>query len=253
MMRPEDYIRQVEDFAAVSDAVPGTEFLSFYERHRAKIGELLIELKKDNRSTDEFTLRAGMMPPVSAVIDGRIMDFCRLPYRTTDGVIASCPGILYNWKGCPPHSHPVSDTEALLNRAVAFLIVQLEGDQGHERQEQVHPFIDRTSGALREAGYSVIETYACGPCRVCPNGCGDGPECRQPTRRLFALESCGFWVNQLCREAAKSPVLGHPLREVRWIKDWGLPTQDTQSVRFVTGILLDKLPTPDIIGVDYGG
>jgi len=239
MMGAEDYIRQVEGFPAVSDTVPGSGFLSFYDRHREKIGALLLELKKGNRSTGEFTLRAGMMPPGSAVIDERIMDLCRLPYRTTDGVISSCPGILYNWKGCPPHSHPISETIALLKRAVSFLIVQFEGSQGYGRQREVHPFIARTSAKLRELGYSILETYASGPCRVCPNGCGDGPECRQPTRRLFALEACGFWVNSLCRAAAEFPVLGPPLREVRWIKDWGLPTQDTQSVRFVTGILLE--------------
>lgn len=238
MMRAEDYIRQAEGFAAVSDKRPQKTYLDFYERHRDKIGALLLKLKKGNRPTDEFNLRAGMLPPVSAVIDERIMEFCRLPYRTKDGVISSCPGILYNWKGCPPHSQLVPETIEMLNRAVAFLIVQFEGSKGYGRQGEVHPFISRMSAKLRELGYSILETYASGPCRVCPNGCGDGPECRQPTRRLFALEACGFWVNQLCREAAKSPVLGNPLREVRWIKDWGLPTQDTQSVRFVTGILL---------------
>ena len=238
MMTTEKYIRRAEGFAVVSEEVPGAEFLDFYERYREKIGVILLDLKKDDKPTGEFTLRAGMMPPESAVIDGRIMDYCRLPYRTVNGVISSCPGILYNWKGCPPHSHPVSETITLLNRAVSFLIVQFEGSQGHDRQREVHPFIDRTAVALRGLGYSVLETYACGPCRVCPNGCGDGPECRQPTRRLFALEACGFWINRLCREAAEFPVLARAPREVCWIRDWGLPTQDTQSVRFVTGILL---------------
>lgn len=242
-MTAEAYIRQAEGFSAVSTEAPGVKFLGFYERYREEIGTILLGLKKDDRLTDEFTLRAGLMPAEAAVIDERIMDFCRLPYRTMDGVISSCSGIIYNWKGCPPHSYPVSETVALLNRAVAFLIVQFEGSQGHERQREVHPFIERTAMALREVGYSVLEIYACGPCRVCPNGCGDGPECRQSTRRLFALESCGFWINQLCRSAAEFPVVGPPLREVRWIKDWGLSTQDTQSVRFITGILLDKLAT----------
>jgi len=238
MMNSEVYIRQAEGFSAVSDEGPRENFLNFYDRHRKKIGTILLGLKQDDRPTGEFIIRVGMMPPGSAVIDERIMDFCRLPYRTPDGVISSCPGILYDWKGCPPYSPPVSETVALLERAVSFLIVQLDGDQGHERQGEVHPFIDRMAAALLEAGYSVLETYACGPCRICPNGCADGPDYRQPTRRLFALEACGFWINQLCREAAEYPALGLPLREVRWIKDWGLPTQDTQSVRFVTGILL---------------
>jgi len=234
----EDHIQQAEGFAPVNRQQPGAGFMGFYRSHQEEIAGVLRNLKDDSEPTREFTLRAGMMHPGSAVIDERIMDFCRLPYRTVNGVISSCPGILYNWKGCPPHSQPVSETIALLKQAVSFLIVQFEGSQGYGRQREVHPFIARTSAKLRELGYSILETYASGPCRVCPNGCGDGPECRQPTRRLFALEAGGFWVNSLCREAAKFPLLGRPLVEVRWIKDWGLSTQDTQSVRFVTGILL---------------
>ena len=237
-MKIKDHIQQAEGFAPVNEQQPGAEFISFYRTHREKIAGVLRDLKEGHEPTREFTLRVGMMSPESSVIDGRIMDFCRLPYRTVDEVISSCPGILYNWKGCPPHSQPVSETIALLKRAVSFLIVQFEGSQGYGRQREVHPFIARTSTALRELGYSILETYASGPCRVCPNGCADGPDCRQPTRRLFALEACGFWVNSLCRAAAEYPAMGLPLREVRWIKDWGLPTQDTQSVRFVTGILL---------------
>jgi len=237
-MKIEDHIQQAEGFAQVNGQQPAAGFTSFYSSHRNEIAGVLRVLKEASEPTREFTLRAGMMSPGSAVIDERIKDFCRLPYRTVNGVISSCPGILNNWKGCPPHSYPVSETIALFNQAVSFLIVQLEGNEGHERQGEVHPFIDRTALELRELGYNVLATYACGPCRVCPKGCGDGPECRQPTRRLFALEACGFWVNRLCREAAEYPIVGSPLREVHWIRDWDLPTQDTQSVRFVTGILL---------------
>jgi len=238
-MRMEDYIQQAEGFSAVSETEPSGEFLNFYDRHRDKIGSILLGLKKDDKPTGEFTIRAGMMPPEFAVIDKRIQDFCRLPCRTANGVTPSCSGILNNLKGCPPHSPPASETIALLNRAVSFLIVQLEGSHGHDRHREIHPFITRVSEAFRELGYRVIETYDCGPCCVCPNGCGDDPECRQPTKRLFALESCGFWINRLCREAAKFPVLASAPREIRWIRDWGLPTQDTQAARFVTGILLE--------------
>lgn len=238
MMKKEDYVCWAEELFPVSEKDPGEEFLEFYRSHQEKIAKVLLDMKEEDEPTREFTIRAGMMVPVNSVIDERIMDFCRLPYRTIDGVISSCPGIMKNWKGCPPHSYPVPETIVLLDRAISFLIVQFEGNQGHDRQRNVHPFIDRTAAVLRELGYSVLETYACGPCRVCPKGCGEGTECRQPGRRLFALEACGFWVNRLCREAAGFPVLGSPLREVRWIRDWGLATQDTQSVRFVTGILL---------------
>ncbi len=237
-MQTEDHIQQAEGFPAVSDEGPSAEFLDYYDKHRKKIESIILGLKKDDDPTREFELRAGMVYPGAAVINREIMDLCRLPYRTMNGVISSCPGILYNWKGCPPHSPPVSETATLLNRAVSLLVIQFEGNQGYERQGEVHPFVARTAAVLEKDGYTIIERYASGPCRVCPKGCGDGPECRQPTRRLFALEACGFWVNRLCREAAEYPVLGSPLREVRWIRDWGLPTQNTQSVRFVTGILL---------------
>lgn len=238
-MSIEDYIREAEGFSPVSREEPSVEFLNFYKRHGDKLGTILLEVKKDDKPTGEFKIRAGMMPPKSAVINPRIKEFCRLPCRTTNGVAPSCFGILNNFKACPPHSPPISETTTLLNQAVSFLIVQLDGSHGHNKDREVHPFIGQASEKLREHGYGIIKTYDCGPCYVCPNGCGDGPDCRQPAKRLFALESCGFWINRLCRESAKFPILVNPPREIRWIRDWGLPTQDTQAARFVTGILLD--------------
>ena len=178
------------------------------------------------------------MPPGDSVIDEGIKHFCRIPYRTVDGPIASCPGALRNWKGCPPHAPAAVKTIDLLSKARSFLIVQLEGSESVTRQSHVHPFIARATKALREREYAVLETYASGPCRVCPRGCGEDQECRQPDWRLFALEACGFWVNSLCKKAAEFPILEDGPQEVRWINDWGLATQDTESVRYVTGILI---------------
>lgn len=42
MMMTEKYIRQAEGFAAVSEEVPGEEFLNFYERYRDLIGKLTL-------------------------------------------------------------------------------------------------------------------------------------------------------------------------------------------------------------------
>ncbi len=237
-MNAGDYIKKAEKIAAVSDKTPSAAFVDFYKQHRRRIGDILLKLKDGDTEVRGFTLRAGMMSPVNSVIDEKIKEFCRIPYRTVDGTVPSCPGVLGNWKGCPPHSPAVRKTISLLSGARSFLIIQFEGSEGHIRQSHVHPFIARATKALCEQGYAVLETYACGPCRVCAQGCGEGRECRQPEQRLFALESCGFWVNSLCRNTSEFPICGGGPLEVRWIKDWNLPTQDTESVRYVTGILI---------------
>ena len=239
-MNAQDYIREAEEISPVSGEAPGAAFLDFHERNRGQIREALLRLKGGDVSLKEFTLRAGMMNPVNAVIGEGIREFCRLPYRTVEGIIDSCPGALGNWKGCPPHSPAVSETIGLLSVARTLLIMQFEGSEGDGRQGATHLFTARAAESLREEGYAVLKAYSCGPCRLCASGCGEDEECRQPDRRLFALESCGFWVNSLCRNASGFPVCGGGPREVRWIKDWDLPSQDTESVRFVTGILLGE-------------
>jgi len=237
-MRVEDCVKKGEGIAPVSDQSPPPDFVDFYRRHRRKIGDILLKLKDSDVRLQGFLLRAGMMPPENSVIAEEIKQFCRLPYRTTDGPIASCPGVLRGWKGCPPHSPEALETIGLLSEARGFLIVQLEGIEGETRQSLVHPFIARAAKVLGENGYAVLATYASGPCRVCPQGCAEGGECRQPRRRLFALEACGFWVNSLCRKAHEFPVGEAGPRAVRWISDWGLAGQDTDTVRYVTGILM---------------
>ncbi len=239
-MKAEDYIKRTELIAPLSGKKPGPGFVGFYEDQRRRIGEVLLQLKDGDQDLRGFTLRAGMIFPGNAVIAEEIKQLCRLPYRTVDGIIASCPGILCGWKGCPPHAPAVSETVKLLSGARGLLIVQFEGSETDTRQSCLHPFIARTAKTLRERGYPILEMYASGPCRVCPLGCGEEQECRQPARRLFALEACGFGVNHLCRVASEFPICGDGPREVRWIKDWNLPTQDTKTVRFVTGLLIGQ-------------
>jgi predicted metal-binding protein len=237
-MKAEDYIKRAEKIAPISNKTPGTAFSDFYRRHRRRIGGILSRLKEGDARMQGFTLRAGMMPPGNSVIDEKIKRFCRLPYRTSDGVIASCPGILSDWKGCAPYAPAAMSTIGLLSEARSFLIIQFEGTEDDCEQKHIHPFIQRTAKELCEQGYTVLETYACGPCRVCSRGCGEDQECRRPERRLFALEACGFWINSLCRGASEFPIYRTGPREVRWIKDWNLSTQDTESVRYVAGILI---------------
>ncbi len=234
----DEHISAGEELAPVSRGRPSAELADFHLRHRVEIGELLRGLEKDEARGRGFSIRAGLMDPLHSVISERVKEFCRLPYRTTGGTIASCPGILEGWKGCPPHPPAVAETVDILSRAPAFLIVQFQGEEDQTRQGDAHVLIEKAARKLRERGYAVREAYACGPCRVCRRGCGEEPDCRQPERRLFALESCGFWVNSLCRRAAEFPLAGGGPEEVRWIRDWGLPEQDISLIRYVTGIVL---------------
>ncbi len=237
-LKADEHIVRGEGLGPVSTGGPSPAFAGFYRQEGRKLGEILGEVLKDAAAARGYTVRAGLLDPLNSVISERVRWFCRLPYRTTGGVIPSCPGILDNWKACPPHSPQVEETSKLLSRAVGFLIVQFAGDEDRTVQADAHLLIEKAAQALAERGYDVRQVYACGPCRLCRRGCGETENCRQPKRRLFALESCGFWVNALCRRAGEFPVFGGGPEEVRWIRNWGLPGQDTREVRYVTGIVL---------------
>ena len=237
-MKARDYIKEAEILPPLSGKRPGKEFIGFYRENKGRIGDIIREQKAGDPTMGAFRLRAGMMDPKNAVVSEKIKGFCRLPYRTPEGPISACPGILWNWKGCAPHAPETAETETLLSRARSFLIVQFEGDETTTSQSRVHPFIAETGELLADGGYTVLQIYASGPCKVCPRGCGDGATCRQPARRLFALEACGFSVNPLCRASARYPVISGGPEEVEWIRDWCLPSQDTTTVRYTTGIVI---------------
>ncbi len=238
VIKAEEKIRQGEGLAPVAAGGPSAAFTEFYRQDGRALGEILGEVLEDAAGTRGYTVRAGLLDPLNSVISERIRRFCRLPYRTAGGMIAACPGILDNWKACPPHSPAVEETIDSLSGARGFLIVQFAGEEDRTVQADAHLLIEKAAGSLAERDYDIRKVYACGPCRLCRRGCGKTRECRQPHRRLFALESCGFWVNTLCRRAGEFPLLGGGPEEVRWIRDWGLPGQDTGVVRYVTGIIL---------------
>jgi len=223
-MSRDDCIRMAEEIEPLSAEEAGQEFLDFYRHHQGRIGTVLLKVKTAFKRVDGLVLRSGMMPPAQSVIHEKIRGLCLLPYRTDEGTVPSCPGILEGWKGFPPHSPQVEETTDLLSRGRSLLVIQFEGKGEHGQQANLHRFLARLSGLLRKEGYTVLSSYACGPCRVCGDGCDESVECRAPEKRIFALESCGFWINRLCRMAAKHPICGGGPKEVQWIRDWGLPT-----------------------------
>lgn len=237
-MSAEDYIAQGESFLPLSSREPEAAFVARWEREKERLRKIVLSAKAADEKVKDEVFRAGLMNPRSAVIREEIKSFCAIPYRRDDGPLAPCEGITYGWKGCPPHSPPAAVTVPLLRAASAFLILQFSGLKHHSFQKHVHEFTLALEKSLSEKGYGVLQGYSTGPCRLCAKGCAGGKDCRQPARRRFALESCGFWVKSLCRAAARFPLCGDGEWEIEWIRDWNLPSQSPLAYRAVTGILL---------------
>lgn len=232
-------IESAEQLAPVEAGPPTTEFLNYFARHKGKLSMLLTDLKADEPKVAAFELRAGLMPSKRAVVDPLIQEFCRLPYRTPDGVIPSCPGITRGLHGCPPHAPPTAQTGELFRRAGSLLVLQFEGQEGNIPQGEIHHFLTSVICTLQEQGYLVSATYATGPCKVCSKGCRPDEKCRFPERKLFSLEACGIWVPSVCSGASEFPIVNGGPRQIRWLRDWRLPTQNSNAVRYTAGVLLE--------------
>ncbi len=233
-----EIIDKYENAAQISDEQPDEGFNSFYEEHRDELWDRLSGLKEKAANVEGLEIKAGLMFPPNAKINEEIKEFCAIPFRREDGAVFACEGIVENWKGCPPHSPAVTETLEQISRSSAFLIMQFNGLDDTVYQKYIHHFTLKVRKELTEAGYDLVESYSCGPCRMCAAGCNSNGDCRAPQLRLFALEACGFWVNHLCRKAAEHPVLGGDNWEINWLTDWNLPTQTPPTYRSVTGILL---------------
>jgi predicted metal-binding protein len=216
-----------------SDAV----FKEYTATYAPKLVALITSLKTNARPLQQFPMRLGLVFPLAVVIDERVKELCRLPYPRRDGRVAPCGGITNQRKACPPYSPAVADTVKLLHQAAAFLILQFENLSEAATQKYIHNFTVRVEKELISAGLTVLGTYCCGPCRICLEGCSDD-ECRHPAARKFALESCGFWVNQLCKLAQDHTIHGDTRWEIEWVKDYGLATQLPQTFKSMSGILL---------------
>lgn len=237
-MAREEHIRKGEGFAPLSRRGPGAARAGRWRAGKPRLREIVLSAKSADAKVRGEAFRAGLLAPRQAVIREEIKSFCALPYRRRDGATDPCEGITYGWKACPPHSPPTEETIALLGAADAFLVLQFSGLRHHAFQKHVHEFTLSLEGKLGDAGWEVLQSYSTGPCRLCAGGCAPEGDCRQPGRRRFALESCGFWVPSLCRAAARFPLCGDGDWEIEWIRDWNLPTQSPLTCRAVTGILL---------------
>ena len=82
---------------------------------------------------------------------------------------------------------------------------------------------------------SVTASFGAGPCKVCyPQPCLGGGKCRVPKERLYALESAGVPVGQLCKDMAF--FTGNDRWKIKWIKFTGTPRQTPKRWKTTGGI-----------------
>ena len=220
----------------VSDAQPGPRFMDGYLNSKDLLKRIILPIKENNQNLHGLNLRIGMVNPVNVIIDEGIKELCAIPFRREDGSRSACEGITENWKGCPPHSPAVVETVKLLHQAAYFLVFQFEGITELVTQKHIHLWTLRVEQKLKESNFDVIFGFSCGPCRIC-SVCADD-QCRATEQRRFALESCGVWVDHLCRKASEHPIDGDENWGITWVTDWNLPTQTPPSFKSVTGILI---------------
>jgi hypothetical protein len=86
---------------------------------------------------------------------------------------------------------------------------------------------------------SVVQKFGGGPCVACsPEPCECGGECRAPENKIFALESLGVCVDQICKDC--SFLTGDNAWPITWIKGFGGPNQSPMQIK-VTIALAIKL------------
>ena len=237
-MKIREFLEPDLQLAPLRDDEPDEGFHRFVERHCASLAQVVTNRKERDPNLAELSLSAGVLPPHRAIVEEEIRRLCWLPYRKRDGSVAACVGVVNGWEGCPPRSTDTTETLERLHRARAFLIIKLDGIRDHRNQKYINRLARKVGSDLKTEGFDVLAVYGSGPCRRCKEGCAAHETCPPPDAREFALESCGFWVSHLCREAALHPFIGNGLTEIRWVTDWRLPTQDVDSFSSVVGVLL---------------
>lgn len=238
MTNQEKTIAEGDKLSPLSNEKPDDRFQSFLIQHTDNIRKTILRLYDSAKLINKYGMKVGFVYPRYAVIDESIKRMCCLPYARNDGRQEPCGGITSKRKACPPYSPAVTETRKLLETATAFVILQFESISDTIGQKHIHNFTVQIERELLKNNYSVLQTYCCGPCRVCTEGCTTEENCLHPQLRRFALESCGFWVNALCARAAEYPVYGNSNWKITWVKNWGLSGQTPKDFKSMSGILI---------------
>ena len=237
-MKTLEFIRDPSKLVPLADALPTAEFTQLVSTHGEGIATAVRAAAQDNPRLRSYRLRMGLVLPTAAVIDEEIRELCRIPFRHREGGVFGCEGVVEGWKGCPPRSPKVAETVRLLRSARALLLLQFDGIRDHHQQRYINRFTRRLGRRLEGLGLQSTGSYGCGPCTLCGEGCDPAVECRLPEAHAYALESCGFWVNHLCRKAAEHPLGPEAPEEIRWVTDWNLPGQRPDAFKSITAVLI---------------
>jgi predicted metal-binding protein len=194
--------------------------------------------------------RLGIMPPELIVVDERIRDMCLNQFWLSNPItrvkdFGRCPA--YDHRPCcPPRSPSSKVTRKLLDRSDIFVMLQskLIGNReiGDPHWKWQYETVEKLEEELKSLlGKSrVLAKYGAGPCVICgPAGCTMTKDCRYPDKKFCAVESVGMAVGQMCRDMAL--FTGARRWDIRWIRNWTLPTQTPQQFRLVFGLAI-RLP-----------
>jgi predicted metal-binding protein len=201
-----------------------------------------VQLLDDKRG--QYVAKVGWLPSALVIADPRVRELCRnmftLPKAYTEATGISfgpCPGH-GKMSACPPYSFTAQEAREKLDRADIFIAIQsksfLEPPEHRGWQDQI---VNKFRKAIKNAAgeETVVAAFGAGPCQLChPNPCLGGGECRLPEHRVFALESCGIPVIQLCRDMAL--VTGDKEWETKFAKYFATPRQTKKDWKLTFGV-----------------
>lgn len=191
--------------------------------------------------------KVGWLPATLVITDERIRGMCRnlftIPkeYVGKTGIsYGSCPGS-GNLSACPPFSLSSQEARNRLDQADIFIAIQsckfLKPVDIPAWQDVLVSKFKKTIEKEEGKG-AVTAAFGAGPCQLChPKPCLGGGECRMPDKRIFALESVGIPVAQLCRDIAL--VTGNPDWKIKFIKYFGTPRQSHREWKLTCGVAVN--------------
>jgi predicted metal-binding protein len=192
----------------------------------------------------KFVGKVGWLPTELVITDQRIREMCRNMFtypkfvREKAGVsFGPCPGS-GKMSACPPFSPTPKETRAKLDQADIFIAIQsiyFVEPPGLPGWQDILVTKFKKELERRKGKGTVTAAFGAGPCQLChPKPCLGGGECRAPEKRLFALESCGIAVSQLCSDIAL--LSGEPDWRIKFIKYYGTPRQTHKEWKISFGV-----------------
>ena len=191
-----------------------------------------------------FLDKVDWMPSELVIVDQRIREMCRNLFAYPEEYVKKtgirfgpCPGF-EKLSACPLFSPSPEETRGKLDTADIFIALQsrsfVKGPAIPGWQDVLIRKFKKEIERVNGKG-SVTAAFGAGPCRVCyPQPCLGGGKCRVPKERLYALESAGVPVGQLCKDMAF--FTGNDGWKIKWIKFTGTPRQTPKRWKTTGGL-----------------